>query len=120
MVFSKSKSVSLVSHNERNNGHFARTARLCPKTSKPLNNGRKYHWLVWGFPILGLFSLIWFLIRVIPKPSRATYPCQRFAAPFAGGFVVSSFVAYWFNVRYGAEPGALGAIFFGANLLAGL
>ncbi|MHC4372243.1 MAG: DUF362 domain-containing protein, partial [Planctomycetota bacterium] len=30
----------------------------------------------------------WFLIRVIPKPSRATYPCQRFAAPLASGFVV--------------------------------
>ena len=43
---------------------------------------------MWVFPIMGLFSLIWFLIRVIPKPSRATYPCQRFAAPFASGFVV--------------------------------
>jgi MFS family permease len=39
---------------------------------------------------------------------------------FAGGFVVSSFVAYWFNVRYGAEPGTLGAIFFAANILAGV
>ena len=39
---------------------------------------------------------------------------------FAGGFVVSSFVAYWFNVRFGAEPGALGAIFFAANVLAGI
>ena len=39
---------------------------------------------------------------------------------FAGGFVVSSFVAYWFNVRFGAEPGALGAIFFAANILAGI
>lgn len=39
-------------------------------------------------PIIGLFSLIWFLFRVIPKPSRATYPCQRMAAPFATGFVV--------------------------------
>src|SRR5512139_2583985 len=39
---------------------------------------------------------------------------------FAGGFVVSSFVAYWFNVRFGAEPGALGAIFFTANILAGI
>lgn len=44
--------------------------------------------MMWVFPILGLFSLIWFLIRVIPKPSRATYPCQRFAAPFASGFVI--------------------------------
>jgi MFS family permease len=29
-------------------------------------------------------------------------------------------VAYWFNVRFGAEPGALGAIFFAANILAGV
>lgn len=36
----------------------------------------------------GLLSLIWFLIRVIPKPSRAAYPCQRAAAPLASGFVL--------------------------------
>ena len=63
-------------------------SQICPKTGKPINRVRKYHWLRFVFPILGLFSLIWFLIRVIPKPSRATYPCQRFAAPFAGGFVI--------------------------------
>ena len=39
---------------------------------------------------------------------------------FAGGFVLTSFVAYWLNMRFGAEPGALGAIFFAANILAGL
>ncbi len=39
-------------------------------------------------PIIGLFSLIWFLIRVIPKPSRATYPCQRAAFPLASGFII--------------------------------
>ncbi|HET7824374.1 MAG TPA: MFS transporter [Anaeromyxobacter sp.] len=39
---------------------------------------------------------------------------------FAGGFVVQSFVAWWFHQRFGAGPGLLGAIFFGANLLAGL
>ena len=33
-------------------------------------------------------ALIWFLLRVIPKPSRATYPCQRVAFPLASGFVV--------------------------------
>jgi MFS family permease len=37
---------------------------------------------------------------------------------FAGGFVPQSVVAYWFAVRFGAEPAALGGIFFGANLLA--
>jgi gluconolactonase len=44
-------------------------------------------WLFWLVPVLGLFSLVWFLIRVIPKPSRATYPCQRLAMPLASGFV---------------------------------
>ena len=39
-------------------------------------------------PILGLISLIWFLIRVIPKPTRATYPCQRVAFPLASGFII--------------------------------
>ncbi len=37
---------------------------------------------------------------------------------FAGGFVVQSIVAYWFHVRFGASASTLGAIFFGANLLA--
>ncbi len=39
---------------------------------------------------------------------------------FAGGFVVQAFVAYWFHRRFGIEPAALGGIFFGANILAGL
>jgi MFS family permease len=39
---------------------------------------------------------------------------------FAGGFVVQSLVAYWFYVRFGVEPAALGGIFFGANILAGI
>jgi predicted MFS family arabinose efflux permease len=39
---------------------------------------------------------------------------------FAGGFVVQSLVAYWFHVRFGVEPLALGGIFFCANILAGI
>jgi MFS family permease len=39
---------------------------------------------------------------------------------FAGGFVVQSIIAYWFHIRFGVEPAALGGIFFGANLLAGI
>ncbi len=39
---------------------------------------------------------------------------------FAGGFVVQSFAAYWFYLRFGVNPGTLGAIFFGANALAGV
>ncbi len=38
---------------------------------------------------------------------------------FAGGFVLQSFMAYWFHIRYGSDEAMLGGIFFGANLLAG-
>ncbi len=47
--------------------------------------GRRSTWLI---HLAGLLSLIWFLVRVVPKPSRAAYPCQRVAAPLASGFVV--------------------------------
>jgi MFS family permease len=39
---------------------------------------------------------------------------------FGGGFVVQSFAAYWFYLRFGVNPGTLGAIFFWANILAGM
>jgi MFS family permease len=38
---------------------------------------------------------------------------------FAGGFVVQSFAAYWFYLRFGVQPATLGAIFFWANVFAG-
>ncbi len=38
---------------------------------------------------------------------------------FAGGFVIQSLAAYWFHIRFGVNPGMLGGIFFGANILAG-
>jgi Domain of unknown function (DUF362) len=44
--------------------------------------------LAWVFSGMGLLSLVWFLVRVIPKPSRAAYPCQRAAFPVASSFVV--------------------------------
>lgn len=37
---------------------------------------------------------------------------------FAGGFIPQSLMAFWFHERFGVEPAVLGAIFFGANLLA--
>ncbi|MBV9070578.1 MAG: MFS transporter [Acidobacteria bacterium] len=39
---------------------------------------------------------------------------------FAGGLVVQSIVAYWFFRRFGLSPAALGSLFFGANLAAGV
>jgi len=54
-----------------------------------------------GFILLGVTSTIWFLIRVIPKPQRATYPCMQASAPFMSGLVVylislfGSIGSYW-------------------------
>jgi MFS family permease len=39
---------------------------------------------------------------------------------FGGGFVVQSFAAYWFYLRFGVAPATLGGIFFGANVFAGV
>jgi hypothetical protein len=61
---------------------------VCPKTGKVIGRQGKRRWAAWLLPAAGLISLAWFLVRVIPKPSRATYPCQRMALPIASGFVV--------------------------------
>ncbi len=42
------------------------------------------------FIITGIVSTAWFLIRVIPKPQRAAYPCMRVAAPVMSSFVLWS------------------------------
>lgn len=41
-----------------------------------------------SFIIIGIISTLWFLIRVVPKPSRAAYPCMRTAAPIMSSFIV--------------------------------
>ncbi len=69
--------------------HKQGVQKVCPKTGKPIERKFQYRWLKWLFPLTGIGALIWFLIRVIPKPSRAEYPCQRVAFP-----VASSFIAY--------------------------
>ncbi len=38
---------------------------------------------------------------------------------FAGGFVIQSFIAFWFQQRFGTDPAVLGGLLFGANVLAG-
>lgn len=63
------------------------------------NRARWYHiFLFWG---LGISSTVWFLVRVVPKPSRATYPCMQAAAPMMSAFVVYllSFTGAWFSYR---------------------
>lgn len=72
--------------------------------------------------ILGVVSTLWFLIRVIPKPSRASYPCMRVAAPFMSAFVMyllsvaaATFISRktqsrYFSTRYAASAMLLFAI----------
>jgi len=38
--------------------------------------------------VISVLATIWFLIRVIPKPSRAAYPCMQVVAPVMSGFVI--------------------------------
>jgi hypothetical protein len=41
-----------------------------------------------GYILISILATIWFLFRVIPKPSRATYPCMQVVAPVMSGFVI--------------------------------
>ncbi len=69
-------------------GNDEHAERICPKTGCRGERRRERRWALWTLPFVGLVSLLWFLMRVIPKPSRAAYPCQRAAFPLASGFVV--------------------------------
>ncbi|UCG48716.1 MAG: DUF362 domain-containing protein, partial [Phycisphaerales bacterium] len=59
----------------------------CIDSGGKREGGVKRWWLRLLLPATGLAALLWFLVRVIPKPSRASYPCQRAAFPLAAGFV---------------------------------
>ena len=37
---------------------------------------------------------------------------------FGGGFVMQGFIAFWLTAQFGADPAQIGAILFGANILA--
>jgi hypothetical protein len=64
------------------------TSRLKGKLGKMRDWMKRHHIpLMVIFFIMGIASTIWFLIRVIPKPTRASYPCMQVAAPFMSGFV---------------------------------
>jgi MFS family permease len=104
----------------------------------PLLEG--YRALIWVYAAIGVVLLVLFArlspeVEVITAPrkpgfallgveqSRSTVAklATLFALDaFAGGFVIQSFLALWFHLRYGADLAALGGIFFGTNFLAAL
>ena len=58
----------------------------CPKSGK-IRGTNQGAWPKWALLFAGLAACIWYLFRVIPKPSRASYPCLRAAAPLRTGFL---------------------------------
>ena len=62
--------------------------KTCPKSGKVVGLRRPEGWRRIFIPLIGFAALVWFLVRVVPKPSRAAYPCQRVAMPLASGFVL--------------------------------
>jgi hypothetical protein len=44
---------------------------------------------IW-FHVAGIIAIIWFLIRVVPNPERARYPCQQVAISISFGYI-----AFW-------------------------
>src|SRR5437016_14268474 len=68
---------------------------------------------------------MWRDLKSILGISRSRHVVAKLASlfaldSFAGGFVVQSFAAYWFYLRFGVDPGTLGVIFFWANIFAGI
>ncbi len=62
------------------------------------------------------------LLLGLHKSKRVVFRLSSLFAldAFGGGFVVQSIAAYWFHLRFGVSASTLGAIFFGANLLAAM
>lgn len=50
---------------------------------------------IW-FHLIGLISVIWFAIRVLPAPHRSQYPCQQVTIPIALGYI-----AFWSALIFG-------------------
>ncbi|HVQ00004.1 MAG TPA: Ig-like domain-containing protein [Candidatus Thermoplasmatota archaeon] len=51
---------------------------------------------IW-FHVAGIIAIVWFLVRVVPKPSRAQYPCQQVAMSISYGYI-----AFWGIMLTGA------------------
>ncbi len=99
-----------------------------------------YRAIILGYALIGavLAVLFWRLSPTIEAPvvadvsvatrlglHRSRGVVARLSAlfaldAFAGGFVIQSIVSYWFATRFGLSVGALGALFFAANILAGV
>lgn len=100
-----------------------------------------YKLLLWAYAFMSMALLLLFAkmspaveARRPSKQSSGTRPglrpasrgiVARFALlqgfnSFAAAFVTQAFLAYWFHVRFGVDPGLLGPIFFLTNVVSAL
>jgi len=96
-----------------------------------------YRALLVGYSIVGLaiVPIVRLVSSAVEVPPTDTSLARRFGLhrsggivlrlaalfavdAFAGGFVITSLLSFWFHQRFGVPIEALGAIFFGAQLLA--
>ena len=54
--------------------------KRCPKSGRVVGVRRDTRLARVLFPLVGLLSIGWFLVRTLPEPRRANYPCQKVAA----------------------------------------
>lgn len=73
--------------------------KICPRSGQVVKQKKKNIFILLT-PITGLLALIWFLIRVIPKPSRLEYPCQKAAFPIATSFLTWLFTLFGLTVIF--------------------
>jgi len=110
-------------------------AALLQKTG--LSTVSSYRVLLWCYSGFGLVLAMIFLrlspgIETVPAPGRNRFGLHRsrgavlklsslFALDaFGGALIIQSLLALWFHLRFGFDVASLGALFFAANLLAGL
>jgi len=111
------------------------------------NNGMaalaSYQVVLAGYALAGLILILAFLnvspaVEIAAQEAGQPQPAQLFLGlhksrnvvlklsslfaldAFAGGLIIQSMLAFWFHVKYGIDPGVIGSIFFGANILAGI
>jgi len=80
--------MNLRSNNNRLTKHNIDVLCISAKNSQKkhaMRTNSKFKIFFW---VSGLIALLWFIFRVIPKPSRAAYPCMRASMPLASAFVL--------------------------------
>ena len=119
-------------------GAWLRSAQLLG-----LGDPAAYRVMSWAYAAAGIVLCLLYArlsasrgAEAAPRPEKSVTPMSSGRHPsrriilelsalqgldaLAGGFIMQSLLAYWFHLRFGVAPEALGALFFGTNLLSAL